>query len=234
MKMRMRAIGTASVLCMAVAGLAACGSKAAPQSSASSSAARPANNCTTTQPMQHGNGKQYSSAPPMTIDPTKTYTATFDTSCGTFTAMLDAKTAPKGVNNFVFLARAGFYNGLTFHRVVTDFVIQGGDPKGDGTGGPGYDVVTETPTDGYHDGDLAWAKTQTDPPGAAGSQFFVVTGDVSGLDTKTQGSAYDYGVFGHVTSGLAVAKTIEGFAPPSGDGAPTQPVYIDTVTITEH
>jgi peptidylprolyl isomerase len=229
---------TASVLLVAVAGLAACGSSAAPRSLAkatTSSAPRAAaNNCKTTQPMQQGNGKQYSSPPPMTIDPTKTYTATFDTSCGTFIAALDAKTAPKGVNNFVFLARTGFYNGLTFHRAVTNFVIQGGDPKGDGSGGPGYGVVTETPRDGYRDGDLAWAKTEADAPGTAGSQFFVVTGDASGLDASKQGSVYAYGDFGHLTSGFAVAKAIEHLAPASGDGEPIQPVYIYSVTITEH
>ncbi len=174
----------------------------------------------------------------MTIDTTKTYTATFLTTCGTFTVALDAKSAPKGVNNFVFLARQGFYDGLTWHRVVPNFVIQGGDPAGDGTGGPGYSVVTETPANGYQDGDLAWAKTSTEAPGTAGSQFFVVTGDVSPLDSTKQvtngHTTYDYGVFGRITSGFAVAKKIESFAPSSGDGPPTQPMYIFRVTITEH
>ena len=88
--------------------------------------------CVATVPTKVGNGKQYKTPPAMTIDPTKTYTATFDTPCGSFTATLDAKDSPNGVNNFVFLARQGFYNGLKWHRVVQNFVIQGGDPTGTG------------------------------------------------------------------------------------------------------
>jgi cyclophilin family peptidyl-prolyl cis-trans isomerase len=175
----------------------------------------------------------YKSAPAMTIDASKTYVATFATSCGTFTATLDAKDEPKGVNNFVFLAKNHFYDGLTWHRVVKDFVIQGGDPKGDGSGGPGYSVVTETPKDGYPLGTLAWAKTGTDPNGTAGSQFFVVTGSsTSALSQKTNGS-YQYGAFGKVTSGIANAEKIMSLAPASGDGAPTIPMYIFKITITE-
>jgi cyclophilin family peptidyl-prolyl cis-trans isomerase len=167
----------------------------------------------------------------MTVDPAKTYTATIDTSCGPIVVALDAKNSPKGVNNFVFLAREGFYDGLSWHRAVTNFVIQGGDPKGDGTGGPGYSVVTEWPKDAYKTGDLAWAKSGAEPAGSAGSQFFVTTGDPSPLNGTKQGSQYDYGYFGHVTSGLDNAKKIESLSP--GDGAPTTPVYITKVTIKE-
>ena len=120
--------------------------------------------------------RSYSSPPPMTIDPNATYTATMDTSEGTITLALDAKTAPVATNNFVFLARNGFYDGLTFHRASKDFVIQGGDPKGDGSGGPGYTVTGEVPTDHYPVGALAAAKTGSDPAGTFGSQFFIVTG----------------------------------------------------------
>jgi len=175
----------------------------------------------------------FKTAPPMTIDAAKTYTATFSTSCGTFTAALDAKNDPKGVNNFVFLANKHFYDGLTWHRVVKDFVIQGGDPKGDGSGGPGYSVATETPTNGYPLGTLAWAKTSTDPNGTAGSQFFVVTGtQTAALSQKLKGS-YQYGVFGKVTTGLANAEKIMSLAPATGDGAPTIPMYIFKITISE-
>jgi cyclophilin family peptidyl-prolyl cis-trans isomerase len=174
--------------------------------------------------------KTYKAAPPMTIDPTKTYTATFSTSCGSFTAQLDAKDAPKGVNNFVFLANNHFYDGLTWHRVVKDFVIQGGDPKGDGSGGPGYSVVTELPKNGYPLGTLAWAKTGTDPAGTAGSQFFVVTGSQTQALSQKVGGKYQYGVFGKVTNGVAVAQKIMSFAPASGDGAPTTPMYIFKIT----
>jgi cyclophilin family peptidyl-prolyl cis-trans isomerase len=179
--------------------------------------------------------KNQSQKPPaMTIDPAKTYTAVISTSCGDITVALDAKNAPKGVNNFVFLARQGFFDGLTWHRASKDFVIQGGDPKGDGTGSPGYsNVVTELPKNGYPLGTLAYAKTGAAPAGSAGSQFFVVTGDrPPSIETKTDGS-YQYGVFGHVTKGIEVAKKMEGFAPASGDGPPTKPIYIDKVTITE-
>src|SRR3954452_9752632 len=225
------------VVAASVGALCACGSRNAAKKSASSNAstATPSSNgaCATPAPTQHGNGKQYSQAPAMTIDASKTYTATFDTTCGSFTVALDAKAAPKGVNNFVFLARQGFYDGLSFHRVVPNFVIQGDAPTGEVSGGPGYEVVTESPTDGYHEGDLAWAKTAAQPAGTAGSQFFVVTGDTSPLDGTKHGNTYDYGVFGHITDGLSVAKKIESFAPSSGDGAPTTPMYILKVTVTE-
>ena len=122
---------------------------------------------------------------------------------------LDAKAAPHTVNNFVFLARQGFYDGLTFHRVVPGFVIQGGDPSGDGTGGPGYTFADELPDDGYPTGSVAMANSG---PGTNGSQFFVVTGDASFLPNS-------YSRFGRVTEGLDVAKTIERFADPSATPA---------------
>jgi peptidyl-prolyl cis-trans isomerase B (cyclophilin B) len=178
--------------------------------------------------------QQDQKAPAQTIDPTKTYTAVIGTSCGDITVALDAKNAPTGVNNFVFLAREGFFDGLKWHRAVKDFVIQGGDPKGDGTGGPGYsDVTTELPKDGYPLGTLAWAKISDAPAGTAGSQFFVVTSDHPASLESKQNDSYQYGVFGHVTKGIEVAKKLESFAPAAGDGAPTQPIYITKVTITE-
>src|SRR5207247_5083995 len=118
----------------------------------------------------------YQKAPKTTIDPGKTYTATMVTSCGTVEFKLDPKLAPHTVNSFVFLARKHFYDGLTFHRIARDFVIQGGDPKGNGSGGPGYKIQAETPANGYQVGSVAWAKGQQEQPGTAGSQFFVVTG----------------------------------------------------------
>jgi cyclophilin family peptidyl-prolyl cis-trans isomerase len=188
--------------------------------------------CNSTKPAA-STKNQKQKAPPQTIDATKTYTAVMSTSCGDITIALDAKNSPKGVNNFVFLARQGFYDGLTFQRAATNFVIQGGDPAGDGNGGPGYDTVTELPADGYPLGTLAYAKTSTAAAGSAGSQFFIVTGDhPASLEDKSSGS-FQYGVFGHVTKGIAVAKKMESFAPSSGDGPPTRPLYIDKVTITE-
>lgn len=165
--------------------------------------------------------------PAMTIDTTKTYTAKIATSCGPITVSLDAKTAPIATNNFVTLARAGFYDGLPWHRAAKNFVIQGGDPKGDGSGGPGYTVVGEVPTDRYPVGALAAAKGGQEAAGTMGSQFFIVVG--------SQGASLpnDYARFGSVSQGLAVAKKVGSFAPKTGDGPPTQKVLIDKVTITE-
>jgi cyclophilin family peptidyl-prolyl cis-trans isomerase len=176
---------------------------------------------------------QNQTGPSGTLDPKKTYTALMSTSCGDITIALDAKNAPKGANNFAFLARQGFYDGLTFHRAAKGFVIQGGDPEGSGSGSPGYNIVTELPKDGYPLGTLAYAKTGTAPAGAAGSQFFVVTSDHPASLEQKQNGSYQYGVFGHITKGIAVAQKMESFAPASGDGAPTRPLYIFKVTITE-
>ncbi|MGH9037131.1 MAG: peptidylprolyl isomerase, partial [Acidimicrobiia bacterium] len=181
--------------------------------------------CNDTEPPTKGNGKTYDQAPEMTIDPAKKYTATMDTSCGKMVIELDAKNSPIGVNNFVFLAREKFYDGLTFHRVIKDFVIQGGDPKGDGTGGPGYDVPAEPPKDKFKIGDLAAAKAASDPPGTMGSQFFVITG--------SRGAALpnEYAYFGTVTDGVKVAQKIESFGQP--DESPSRKLYIISVTIAE-
>lgn len=172
------------------------------------------------------NRPTFDAPPEMTIDTAKTYTAKIETSCGYITVALDDDNAPKGVNNFVTLARAGFYDGLTWHRVVTDFVIQGGDPEGTGGGGPGYQVETELPPDGkYALGSLAWAKAPNDPAGTAGSQFFVVTGE-NGTTLPAE-----YGYFGKVTEGLENAQKIESLA--QGDGPPSIPMYIYSIEITE-
>ena len=171
--------------------------------------------------------RSFSKPPPMTIDPNKSYTAVMKTSEGTITLALDAKTAPVATNNFVFLAQNNFYDGLDFHRVAKDFVIQGGDPKGDGSGGPGYTVEGEVPTDHYPVGALAAAKTGSDPAGTMGSQFFIVTGSQGGTLPN------DYARFGSVTGGLDVAQKIGSFAPASGDGTPTKKVKIEKVTIKE-
>ncbi|HEX5095878.1 MAG TPA: peptidylprolyl isomerase [Acidimicrobiia bacterium] len=173
------------------------------------------------------------SEPKMSIDENKTYTATIETSCGNIKVELDAKNAPKGVNNFVTLAKSGFYDGLTFHRAVTDFVIQGGDPNGDGSGNPGYSTVTELPADGYPLGTLAWAKTGTAPAGSAGSQFFVVTSDHPSALEQKQDDKYQYGAFGKVTEGIEIAKKIEGFDDKSSENKVSQPVVIKKITISE-
>lgn len=169
----------------------------------------------------------YKTAPPMTIDPAKTYTATMKTSCGSITIALDAKEAPKTVNSFVFLAQHHFYDGLKFHRVVKDFVVQGGDPKGDGTGGPGYNLPTEPPKAGYTAGSVAMANAGA---GTTGSQFFL-TWTASGAK-NLGGPPYLYSILGHITKGLDVVTTMGSLAP-VGDGPPVHPLYIFSVSISE-
>jgi cyclophilin family peptidyl-prolyl cis-trans isomerase len=180
--------------------------------------------------------RDFKAAPAMTIDQNKSYTATMVTSMGTIVIDLDAKSAPTSVNNFVFLARRHFYDGLAFHRAVKDFVIQGGDPKGNGQGGPGYSVAGETPVNGYKTGSVAWAKSGAEPDGTGGSQFFIVLSDDGA--TRLGGPPYQYGLIGQVVSGLDVAKEIGALAPKdaggaSGDGPPTKKVTIESIKIAE-
>ena len=179
--------------------------------------------CNDTKPPDNPNRPTFTAPPPMTIDTSKTYTAVIDTSCGTITATLDAKGAPKTVNNFVFLADKHFYDGLTWHRVVKDFVIQGGDPSGSGNGGPGYTFADELPTDGYKLGSLAMANSG---PNTNGSQFFIITG-AGGTSLPNS-----YSRFGMVTGGLDVAQKMESFATdPDPPGKPSRPLYMFSITI---
>lgn len=141
----------------------------------------------------------YKSAPAMQIDTTKLYEATITTSRGTIVLCLDPRLAPNTVNNFVVLARNKFYDGLTFHRVVAGFVIQGGDPKGDGSGGPGYMFNDEQVKGDYTDGCVAMANAG---PNTNGSQFFVCIADDNTLGKQ-------YNLFGYVTSGLPVAHATQ-------------------------
>jgi peptidyl-prolyl cis-trans isomerase B (cyclophilin B) len=196
------------------------------QSSATSSSAPPASAsptastvaCGGTVPAAASQKKAtYQKPPEMTIDPNKTYTATMVTSCGKIVMKLDPKQSPNTVNSFVFLARQRFFDGLIFHRISKDFVIQGGDPTGTGTSGPGYSTV-DTPPKGatYPIGTVAMAKSGSEPAGTAGSQFFIVTGKNGASLTP------DYAIIGKVTAGQDVAKTIEGLPIEGGatDGKP--------------
>ena len=145
--------------------------------------------------------KQYPRPPQMQIDPNKRYFATFHTNRGDFTAELFARQAPVTVNNFVFLARDGFYDGVTFHRVIKGFMAQGGDPTGTGTGGPGYKFADERGAlELKHDsaGILSMANAG---PNTNGSQFFITFGPTPHLNGK-------HGVFGQVTQGMDVVNSI--------------------------
>jgi len=173
--------------------------------------------------------KQYSAAPKMTIDTSKTYVAEMDTSCGKIRITLDAANAPQSVNSFVFLAKEGFYNGTLFHRIVTDFVDQGGDPKGDGTGGPGYTLPDEPPAGGYKGGSVAMANAGA---GTTGSQFFLVVSDNGAK--QLGGPPYAYSSLGTMdAAGLKVAQKINTFGAADSAGTPTKKVYVNKVTIRE-
>jgi peptidyl-prolyl cis-trans isomerase B (cyclophilin B) len=156
-------------------------------------------------------------------------TAVVDTSCGTFEIALDTKGNPKTAASFEYLAENGVYNDTLWHRIVPGFVIQGGDPGGTGTGGPGYSVDEPPPPNAeYTEGVVAMAKTEAEPPGRSGSQFFVVSGADAGLPPQ-------YAIAGEVSDGFDVVKTIEAFGDPQsgGTGTPLEPVIIDSVTIEE-
>ena len=152
------------------------------------------------------------------------YVATVATSCGDFEITLDSRRAPRTGGSFKYLADKGSYDGLTFHRIVSGFVIQGGDPAGDGSGGPGYSVV-EAPPGGltYTKGVVAMAKTQTERPGTSGSQFFVVTAEDAQLPP-------DYALLGKVTEGQEVVDRI-GVLPTTADEQPAEPVVIRSVKV---
>jgi peptidyl-prolyl cis-trans isomerase B (cyclophilin B) len=162
--------------------------------------------------------------PSLKIDREKSYTAVVETNCGTVEIALDVKRAPKTVASFVAMTRKGFFDGLGFHRIVPGFVVQGGDPAGNGSGGPGYDVVETPPEDlTYTKGVVAMAKTEMDAPGTSGSQFFIVTADDAGLPA-------DYALLGKVSKGQDVVGKIEG-VPAGPDGQPEEPVVMSKVTI---
>ena len=169
--------------------------------------------------------KQYASPPATTIDPAHTYTATVDTSAGAMTLELFAAEAPLTVNNFVFLAREGFYQDCQFHRVIKDFMIQGGCPKGDGTGGPGYQFQDEPVTRRYVKGTLAMANAG---PNTNGSQFFIVHGNDVGLPPN-------YTIFGMLTAGAAVLDTLANAPVQRSRGgepsSPTERLVINNITI---
>jgi peptidyl-prolyl cis-trans isomerase B (cyclophilin B) len=162
-------------------------------------------------------------APEQVLSKGEEATAVVKTSCGTFEIALDTERAPKTANSFAFLAEEGFYDGLTFHRIVPEFVIQGGDPEGVGTGGPGYTVVEKPPANlAYTKGVVAMAKSSADPPGSSGSQFYVVTGADAGLPPE-------YALVGKVSEGLDVVERI-GELETVGE-TPKQTVLIEEMTI---
>ena len=163
-------------------------------------------------------------APQMQIDKNKAYTAKIQTSKGDFELRLFPKEAPKTVNNFVYLSQKGFYNGTIFHRIIKDFMIQGGDPRGTGMGGPGYKFEDEINPNKLVQGKLAMANAG---PNTNGSQFFIVTAQATPwLDGK-------HTVFGEVTKGLDIVLAIEKVETGVND-KPAEDVVLKTVTIEEN
>jgi cyclophilin family peptidyl-prolyl cis-trans isomerase len=162
-------------------------------------------------------------APKQTVKQGEKLTAVVATSCGTFEIALDTKRAPKTVNSFAYLADQGFYDDLTFHRIAPGFVIQGGDPLGNGTGGPGYSVDEKPPANlSYTKGTVAMAKTSAEPPGRSGSQFYVVTAADAGLPPE-------YALVGKVDKGYDVVARIDKLGTPAEK--PKQTVLIEKITI---
>lgn len=214
------------------AALAACSSEegdsasAAPHASSSRSGGyvdtgRPASVC---ERVAGPPAKRSTRMPPPTsrLNAARRYVVMLVTNCGTMAVELDVHAAPRTTSSFAYLVKRGFYDGLTFHRVAADYLIQGGDPDGDGTGGPGYTVV-EPPPKGlrYTLGSVAMAKSEADPPGTSGSQFFIVTARSTALPPQ-------YALVGRVISGLRILEAIGRLATdPPQDGAPTVPVVIE-------
>lgn len=166
---------------------------------------------------------EFDSAPPMCLTEGVDYSAVITTDAGAVTVDLLEEKAPETVNNFVFLARNKFYEGVTFHRVIPGFMIQGGDPEGTGSGGPGYAFADELPAAGeYEIGSMAMANAG---PSTNGSQFFIVTGD-AGVSLPP-----DYSLFGTVTEGMAAVTAIEDDGSPQGRPQTTH--TIESVEIVE-
>lgn len=180
-----------------------------------------------------GEKMQWTAPPAMSIDENKQYVATIKTNYGDIVVELLPKESPVTVNNFVFLSRQGYYNGLKFHRVIEGFMIQTGDPRGDGTGGPGYQFADELPVQRqYGPGIVAMANAG---PNTNGSQFFICTGSSS----KNLNSYPNYTIFGIVTSGLDVAQKIsqvpvkKRYPSDRETSMPAVDVHINTISINE-
>ena len=167
--------------------------------------------------------KQYPAPPPMSIDPNKNYTATIQTTLGDIVVDLYPKDAPGHVNSFIFLSKDGFYDGVIFHRVINGFMIQGGDPTGTGTGGPGYQLKAEFNSKKHTRGVLSAARSSN--PNSAGSQFFLMHGDSPHLDGQ-------YTAYGKIIKGIEVVDKIANL-PVDANDRPRTPPKINHVVVEE-
>ncbi len=176
---------------------------------------------------------EQASKPTETLDPSHRYTVRLSTNCGPIVIELAVREAPETASSFAHLVQTGYYNDLTFHRIVPNFVIQGGDPNGNGSGGPSWQIVEPPPSNlRYVKGIVAMAKSPSAPSGASGSQFFIVTGSNVNLPPI-------YALVGHVISGMKSVEAIAGVpteAPPEGGEAsrPRVPVVIEKATLQTH
>jgi peptidyl-prolyl cis-trans isomerase B (cyclophilin B) len=216
--------GAAALLAaVVVLGAAACGG-----GKSASSTSTDASGCTSVTPPA-GKARQ-AAKPTARLDPSKSYDVRFRTNCGSFTIRLAVKTSPETTASFLSLVKKGYFDGTVFHRIVPGFVIQGGDPTGSGTGGPGYTTVDPPPASTrYTLGLAAMAKAGSKPAGSSGSQFFVVTAKDAQLPP-------DYAVLGKVVKGLAVVEAVGQLGDPSsgGEGVPTETVEIEKATVDVH
>lgn len=215
---------TLSVLVLAAAAVSACGSSHAKPKSAATGGGATRSCQSVSAPTPRG--PQHLSKPQARLNQNRTYTVRLVTSCGEIDIQLNVAAAPKTTASFAALVRKHFYDGLTFHRISPGFVIQGGDPTGTGTGGPGYSVVEKPPADAkYTRGVVAMAKTQSEAPGTSGSQFFIVTAADAQLPP-------DYAVVGSVVRGDGVLSRISAIPIGGATGEqPQQPVVIEKATL---
>lgn len=169
-------------------------------------------------------GPQHLAKPTRALPPGRATHVTLQTNCGRIVIRLDVRRAPMTSSSFASLVRRGFFDGLTFHRIVAGFVVQGGDPLGNGQGGPGYTIVEKPPRSlHYVRGVVAMAKSSVDPAGASGSQFFIVTSRDAGLPPQ-------YALLGKVTRGMKAADRMTA-EPVNAQGVPYDPVVIDKATL---
>ena len=223
-----RRLQLALLVVLPVLALAACGGSSKQPAATAQQTTTDAAGCRSVTPPA---GKaRTESKPTKALDQAKTYDVTIKTNCGDFTIRLAVKTSPATTASFASLVQKGFFDGTIFHRIVPGFVIQGGDPTGSGSGGPGYSTVDIPPASTrYTLGVVAMAKTGAEAPGTAGSQFFVVT-------TQDAQLPPEYAVLGTIAKGQAVVDKIGQLGDPSsgGQGVPTETVEIEHATLTVH
>jgi peptidyl-prolyl cis-trans isomerase B (cyclophilin B) len=196
----------------------------------SSSSSASSITCSSRKPATAVKTQTFTEVPPTTIDVNAQYSAVLHTSCGAIDIALDAQQAPVTVNSFLFLVQNEYYNGTTFHRIVTDFVDQGGSQTPDGQGGPGYDLPLEPPANGYKIGDVAMAAGSDGT--ISGSQFFIVVSKSGATTLDGAGAPYKYSILGHVDAhGLKVAQKINTFGSSDEAGTPTKTMYLFDVGV---